>query len=183
MVTTLNSEAYTSATYLTVNGLIDALLEENQTSYDAIFNAIKIPKSTLKSYSSWSNSRYTRNCLAENEKFELILLCWEEGHKTPIHDHGGEECWVKVIDGELKETIYKADAAGALKTVDVSLSKTNEISYMIDFMGFHSLENVTDGRAMSLHLYAKPIRNCNIFDDTTKQFVSKDMDYCTVSEQ
>ena len=73
-----------------------------------------------------------------------------------IHDHGGEECWVKVIEGEFRENIYKEDEAGKLKIIKSAISKANEVTYMKDFMGFHSLENIANKRSMSLHLYAKP---------------------------
>jgi cysteine dioxygenase len=49
-------------------------------------------------------------------------------------------------------------------------------------MGFHSLENLSKKRSMSLHLYAKPIRNCNTFDENLQKFVCKDLTYDTVSE-
>jgi cysteine dioxygenase len=53
---------------------------------------------------------------------------------------------------------------------------------MKDFMGFHRLENLSKERSMSLHLYAKPIRDCNIFDEDSMKFVHKKMTYNTVSE-
>jgi cysteine dioxygenase len=53
---------------------------------------------------------------------------------------------------------------------------------MIDFMGFHRLENASSQRSMSLHLYAKPIRDCQIFDEDSKKFAPKKMVYDTVSE-
>ena len=56
-------------------------------------------------------------------------------------------------------------------------SKPSDISYMIDSMGFHRLENIHNERSMSLHLYAKPIRNCQLFDENSKTFVSKKMSY------
>lgn len=133
-------------------------------------------------FCSWSGQSYTRNCIVENEKFELILICWEKGQITPIHDHGGEECWVKVIQGELKETIYNLDEAGELNAVKSTNAKTGDISYMIDFMGYHRLANGNDGRSMSLHLYAKPIRSCQAFDENTGKFMPRDLEYCTVSE-
>lgn len=165
-----------------LNELITVLKEEERTTYDKIFRSMKIPRSTFEAYCSWSNRSYTRNCIFDNEKFELILLCWEEGQITPIHDHGGEECWVKIVEGEFRETIYEANTSGELSIVKSAVAKTNDITYMVDFMGFHSLENLSNKRSMSLHLYAKPIRNCNVFDKKSGQFVSKDLAYNTVSE-
>jgi cysteine dioxygenase len=182
MVPILNSCQNTPVIHQSLNELVAALSEEERTTYNDIIHSIKIPRSAFEYCSSWSSKCYTRNCIVENEKFELILLCWEEGQKTPIHDHGGEECWVKVIQGEFKETIYKMDEAGELKTVKSTISKTGDISYMIDFMGYHRLENQSGTRGMSLHLYAKPIRTCRIFDENSRKFVPKDLDYCTVSE-
>ena len=113
--------------------------------------------------------------------FELVLLCWKAGQITPIHDHGGEECWVKIIDGEFKEVIYQLDDAEELKMVKSAVAKTNDITYMIDFMGFHSLENLSDKKSMSLHLYAKPIRSCNSYDEESGKLINRELVYTTVS--
>ena len=162
--------------------LVTALTEGERTTYSSIINDLAIPKSVFENYCSWSDGSYTRNCIVDNEKFELILLCWEEGQKTPIHNHGGEECWVRVIDGELKETIYTTDENGKPSLLKSAVSKTNDVSYMVDFMGCHSLENVAKSRSMTLHLYAKPIRSCDIFDEESKQFVTKELFYDNAEE-
>lgn len=163
-----------------LNELVTALSEEERTKYDDIIRSMKIPPGVFQEYCSWSNESYTRNCIVENERFELILLCWEKGQITPIHDHGGEECWVKVIEGELKETIYQEDETGEMKSSGSAISKSNHVTYMTDFMGFHKLENLSDKRSMSLHIYGKPIRNCKIFDEKSRKFVSKNMVYSNV---
>lgn len=178
----MNSSEQNQIILHSLDDLVSALSEEARTTYNSIIRSIKIPPSAFEYCCSWSNKSYTRNCIVENEKFELILLCWEEGQKTAIHDHGGEECWVKVIQGEFRETIYKVDEAGELKMVKSFISKAGDISYMVDFMGCHRLENLSNTRSMSLHLYAKPIHNCNIFEENTRTFVRKDLVYCTESE-
>ena len=164
-----------------LNELISALKNEQSTKYHDILHSMEIPKSAFEVFCSWSESTYTRNCIFENERFELILICWQSSHKTPIHDHGGEECWVKVIDGEFKETVYKSNEVSEVNILKTNLFKVGDISYMIDFMGCHELKNLSSHRALSLHLYAKPIRNCNIYDEKSKEFVQKKMSYHTVS--
>ena len=167
-----------------LNELISALKNEQSTKYHDILHSMEIPKSAFEVFCSWSESTYTRNCIFENERFELILICWQSSHKTPIHDHGGEECWVKVIDGEFKETVYKSNEVSEVSEVNIlktTLFKAGDISYMIDFMGCHQLKNLSSHRALSLHLYAKPIRNCNVYDEQSKEFVQKKMSYHTVS--
>ena len=164
-----------------LNELISALKNEQSTKYHDILHSMEIPKSAFEIFCSWSESTYTRNCIFESERFELILICWQSNQKTPIHDHGGEECWVKVIDGEFKETVYKSNEVSEVNILKTNLFKVGDISYMIDFMGCHQLKNLSSHRALSLHLYAKPIRNCNIYDEKSKEFVQKKMSYHTVS--
>ena len=180
-ITKLNSNENSPAPIQTINELVTALSEGERTKYTHIVQSLDLHKSDLEEFCSWSQDSYTRNCIADNEDYELILLCWEKGQVTPIHDHGGEECWVKMIDGHMRETIYKKSVDGELNVVKSSETKPGDMAYMIDFMGFHQLENLSDGRAMSLHLYAKPIRKCNVYNSTIKEFESKDLIYDTVS--
>jgi cysteine dioxygenase len=169
-------------TYQTLNELVIALSKQEKVNYNDIIHSTHLSSSAFEACCSWSEDCYTRNCIVENEKFELILLCWEKGQITPIHDHGGEECWVKIIQGEFRETIYKVDEADELHQVKSMISTAGDISYMIDFMGCHRLENLSDERSMSLHLYAKPIRNCRLFDEDAGKFIEKELEYNTVSE-
>lgn len=178
----MNSNEHTTEIPQSLDELITALSEGERTTYNNIFRSINFPTNAFEEFSSWSNDCYTRNCIFDNDQFELILLCWEKGQMTPIHDHGGEECWVKIIEGEFKETIYKENEKGGLDIVKSSIAKSNDITYMIDFMGYHSLENLSNKRSMSLHFYAKPIRNCKSFDEELQKFICKDLTYNTVSE-
>ena len=175
----MNSNIENSRTLHSLDDLISALSEGERTTFNEVIRSVKISSSAFEDYCSWSKDLYTRNCIVNTEKFELILLCWEPGQITPIHDHGGEECWVRVIQGEFREKIYKVDDAGKLSAVDSLLSTTGNITYMVDFMGFHSLENSSNTRSMTLHLYAKPIRTCNAFDVDSGEFMSKSMSYNT----
>lgn len=177
--TYLNSSEHTPKVLQSLEELITALTEGERATFSHIINSITFTPNTFDKYCSWSNESYTRNCIINNEDFELILICWSEGHRTPIHDHGGEECWVKVIDGNFREVIYQKDEVGELKAIKTTISKPNEVTYMKDFMGYHSLENISNKRSMSLHLYAKPIRECRAYDENTKTFKSRFLSYNT----
>ena len=86
---------------------------------------------------------------------------------------------MKVIEGVFKETIYKENDAGVLQFEKTGISKPNEVTYMKDFMGFHTLENTSNQKSMSLHLYAKPIRKCRVFDAASKTYTDKKLGYDT----
>jgi cysteine dioxygenase len=51
--------------------------------------------------------RYTRNLLdGGNGKYNVIILCWSEGQGSAIHAHSDCNCFVKVLDGQITETLY-----------------------------------------------------------------------------
>ena len=181
MIKLLDSDKQNFETLQSLEELITALSTNEQTKYNQIIRSLKIPNSVFENYSSWSEDCYTRNCIAENENFELILLCWQKGQITPIHNHGGEECWVRIIKGEFKETIYTTNEVGELKLIKAITSKANDVTYMKDFMGVHSIENLSNEKSLSLHLYAKPIRSCEIYDEESGEFVNKNLAYDTVA--
>jgi cysteine dioxygenase len=166
----------------TVSKLITVLFEEDKTNYTNILKHLQIPIQAFEKYTSWSDSYYTRNCIEENEEFELILICWEGGNKTSIHDHGGEECWVYIIEGEFRENIYELNGSENLVIKKSSDYKAGDCTYMKDFMGYHDLENVSNKRSMSLHLYAKPIKACNVYNSKKKTFNRKELSYDSVQE-
>jgi cysteine dioxygenase len=162
--------------------LVQVLDEVERKNYTTILKSIQLPKAEFEKFATWSETCYTRNCVVENENFELILLCWEKDQITAIHDHGGEECWVYFAKGTFKENIYSQEENGELKIIKTTNTKPGDVAYMIDFMGFHNLENTSNKRAMSLHLYAKPIKNCNVYDSEKNEFFSKEMSYDNVQE-
>lgn len=43
---------------------------------------------------------------AGNGKFNLMLICWGEGHASAIHDHADSHCFMKMLKGELCEIRY-----------------------------------------------------------------------------
>lgn len=176
----MNYNPNTSENLQTIDDLITALNDEERTTFGHIIRSLEIEPEDVLKYASWQEDTYTRNCIIDNGDFQLILLCWEPGQKTPVHDHGGQECWVKVIQGELEEVLYNKDeGSDELFEVRSAVSEVGHVTYMKDYMGFHSLENTSDQRSLTLHLYANPIRSCNVFDEDEKTFVNTEMVYHT----
>ena len=52
--------------------------------------------------------RYTRTIVDKgNGRYNLLILCWGPGQGSPIHDHSNSDCFVKILSGQLKETLFK----------------------------------------------------------------------------
>lgn len=167
----------------TVEKLVTALDDcTTRRDYVKIASDLDLDSDELEDYSSWSEERYTRNCIARTDDYELLLLCWEEGQDTPIHCHGGEECWVNLVDGEITEDRFEIPEQDAPLLDHTSVMKPGDVSYMNDEMGIHQLKNTSSDRTMTLHLYVKPIDECRVFSDEDGSVLWKKLQYDTIDE-
>ncbi len=167
-------------TITSIENLISSLESNEVKSYPKILKSIHFDDRVLEVFQTWEYKGYTRNCLANNEKFELILLCWDGHSNTPIHNHGGEECWVYQLQGSLIEKRFDSgeDDSNLKQVEDLKLSP-GKLTYMNDRLGYHSIENQSDQRAMTLHLYASPIKVCQVLNPKNQEFENKLLTYDT----
>ncbi len=54
-------------------------------------------------YALSSPLHYTRNLVDNNDELEMIVLVWQPGQASRIHDHGGSHCFVAVLQGQVFE--------------------------------------------------------------------------------
>lgn len=156
--------------------LLEILPTCQEEDYFNIAKKMSIPLEDLMPYATWCKDSYTRNCIHRTKEYELLLLCWEEGQETSIHSHNGEECWVYLAKGKLREKRFVIDGASLKLTADVKMNQAR-LSYMNDDLGFHSLHNLDEGRSMTLHLYVGPIDECTIYKEEKDRFVNKKLSY------
>ncbi|DBA04975.1 TPA: hypothetical protein N0F65_006977 [Lagenidium giganteum] len=113
-----------------------------------------------------TSKNYTRNLIStDNETYALILIVWNKGKYSPIHDHPCDGCWVKVIDGAINEVQYREEKG---KLVEISnLVLDHGVTYMNDSIGLHKIGNPSDVvDAITVHLYSPPYDKCRIWFDT-----------------
>jgi cysteine dioxygenase len=83
------------------------LFEEDNVNIEDVQDVLEAYRSCQQDwakYAKFDKYRYTRNLVHEgNGKFNLMLLCWAEGNLSTIHDHANAHCFVKVLDGGLRE--------------------------------------------------------------------------------
>ena len=156
--------------------LIEELDHCQGDDYYKIAHRLAIPKEDFYPFAQFTSESYSRICLDKNKQHELLLLCWEEGQETDIHSHDGEECWVYLAEGKIREKRFSGDPEKLEVTDDVQMKKSG-VSYMNDEMGYHSLHNIESGKSMTLHLYVGPINKCEVFCEDEKDFVEKELSY------
>jgi sulfinoalanine decarboxylase/sulfinoalanine decarboxylase/aspartate 1-decarboxylase len=126
-----------------------------------------ISRKSLLPYAKWKEDKaYTRVCLHECERFELILICWNPFAKTAVHNHNGQSCTVFFFDSDFEEIIYCEEGRQKIETSRV---KKGDFSSMKQKNSCHSLQNISDTAALTLHLYHQPIKTCKIINPKNKE--------------
>jgi cysteine dioxygenase len=124
-----------------------------------------------KMFEFYDKFRYTRNLIATDGKtFTLMLLCWNNGHKSPIHDHAGSECWVKVLKGNALEELFenpKSEEEELHQTAS-NLHGEGGVCFINDSIGLHRIANASQETPLvTLHCYSPPFDSCKAFIDGT----------------
>lgn len=116
------------------------------------------------------SKQYTRNLVYEVPGvFNLLLLVWNPGKNSPVHDHADSHCLMKILKGTLREERYSFPTeSGPLIKIAESIFSLNQVAYISDELGLHSISNPSNtDYAVSLHLYFPPnaaLRGCHVYD-------------------
>lgn len=139
--------------------------------FEKLIEEYDINFESLLPYATWTDESYQRICLAKNEECELILICWNAGQETAVHNHDGQKCWMYFAKGKFEESLYANNEAKQL----LSKREVNEgeVAFLTDDIGFHSLRYNAEGLGMTMHLYANPIKQCQVYSESKAAFVDQ----------
>uniref|UniRef100_K3WU71 Cysteine dioxygenase n=1 Tax=Globisporangium ultimum (strain ATCC 200006 / CBS 805.95 / DAOM BR144) TaxID=431595 RepID=K3WU71_GLOUD len=132
----------------------------------ALLERFPVNMDELKQFAHFDPSRnYTRNLIStDHETYALMLLCWNRGKYSPIHDHPSDGCWVKVIQGHVNEVRYQKQGSKLVETANTVL--TSGVTYMDDSLGLHKVGNPhAEIDAITMHLYSPPYEKCRVWFD------------------
>lgn len=156
-----------------IHSLIYQLSESSKEDYTQILTDFDFNNIDFSAIEHWIPNSYSRNCFYRDNNFELILICWDKGQDTAIHDHDGEDCWVYLLQGSLEEDYFRLNKAAQLELTKTVILQKDQITKSDKDSGFHRLRNSTLQRALSLHVYAKPIKQSRTFDKDLGAIVEK----------
>jgi cysteine dioxygenase len=149
-------------------------------------SSVEIRDASLASYIHFDDHFYTRNMIYRDELFEVMTICWQPGQKTAVHTHNGQLCWMIPQSGNLGVVDYKwlgCDHPENQNVVDIDClagsdhTKLEAIRRIEACAGgtvltadklqtIHRLYNLSERteRAISIHIYSRPIDSCVAFD-------------------
>jgi cysteine dioxygenase len=119
------------------------------------------PEVSCDDVSHWlyfSSRHYARNLVRAGDWYYLLVLCWRNGQRSPIHDHAGSACGVRVLRGTLTETRF-AFAPNRLVVATGSRDYAPGSVIGSEDQDLHQVSNLQAGGAdlVTLHVYTPPL--------------------------
>jgi cysteine dioxygenase len=149
--------------------------------YNQLIQSINLSSESLHSYCTWNPLSYTRNLVCSTDIYQLLILCWQAGQASPIHDHQDQDCWMYIVKGIIEETLYQPifhqDRGLILHETDKKRYQQGNTSRLMNSTSaWHSIQAISE-QVITLHLYSLPIKKCQIYDLKTGQFSDRELNY------
>ena len=74
-----------------------------------------VPTEEIQRHVRFSDTRYARNLVHKTDRFEIMVMCWHAGQRSSIHDHAGSLGGLKILQGELCESLFEKAPNGMIK--------------------------------------------------------------------
>jgi cysteine dioxygenase len=155
--------------------LADLLIELGQ---------LRISCDDLAGFIRFSNQGYMRNLVRAGPWYHLLVLCWKNGQRSPIHDHAGSTCGVRVLRGTMTETLFEFAPNGHIKAVASCDFDSGSVVGGQDYH-LHQVSNLQAGGAdlVTLHVYSPPLVKMGTYSltDTKRGEELMLMEFCDAS--
>ena len=137
-----------------MNTLIQHLRQVNLTSINKLSSCYQLLNNyqgkEWEKYIKIPEKGYGRELVHRDKQFEIYVITWPNKSGSHIHNHSENGCLMKVLRGNLVETLYNKD----LIVKGVNTYSNDEIGYIDNTLGYHSINNPFMDMAVSLHIYS-----------------------------
>jgi cysteine dioxygenase len=128
----------------------------------------------VRPFLRFSADHYVRNLVYAGPSYQALVLCWLSGQRSPIHDHRGSSCAVKILSGLATETTFAFAANGMIYATGSRLLVAGDSCATQD-ADMHQMSNLqSPGQDLvTLHIYSPPLFRMNMYsllDAKVQQF-------------
>lgn len=136
-----------------------------------LFVKIDFSNALIDEHVHFSGEAYTRNLVCRTPKFDMLVLCWKPGQVTTIHDHAGSLNVTGVYGGSLTSRmfeVYANPSPGRLLVRPKAEERLDRGAVAcVDATEIHQLQNTSEGELVTVHVYAKPLKDMTVYCPTT----------------
>src|SRR5512140_2858475 len=125
---------------------------------EAALKDLSISVDDVRPHLIFGAETYRRNLVHAGSAYQALVLCWRNGQRSPIHDHAGSSCGVRVLAGEAVETVFERTRAGMVFAVRSHAHAPGGVCATED-SDIHQVSNLADdgGDLVTLHVYSPPL--------------------------
>lgn len=170
-------------TTVSLEGFVAALraIPEEEFTDSRVLEAVTkncVSMAAVEPYTVWKADRYTRSLIYRDDLFQVLVLCWNVGQASPVHDHAGQRCWMSLPQGRLEIANYSFKHGREIEFIDAEIVGKHDSDVHVDqCCSVHQIANrcAWCEPAVSLHVYSRPFDSCYIYDLATGQRELKPM--------
>ncbi len=119
-----------------------------------------------------ADGTYARRLLHRDPagRFSVLVMVWDRGQGTALHDHGGTWCVECVYSGQIAVTSYSICGGRAdqgivqFKEEEVVSAGMGQAGALIPPFEYHILRQAGDQPAVTLHVYGGELTHCHIYE-------------------
>lgn len=121
----------------------------------------------LKPFMQFGATTYRRNLMHAGPGFHALILCWRAGQRSPIHDHRGSSCGVRVLSGTAVETTFDRTPDGLIYATGSRTLHEGEVCGSQD-ADIHQMSNLQGPGVdlVTLHVYSPPLLKMGMYSLT-----------------
>jgi predicted metal-dependent enzyme (double-stranded beta helix superfamily) len=143
-----------------------------------------VAPASLDRFVHFHDAMYTRNLIHRDEQLEVMAVCWLPGQRTVIHTHNGQLGWMCVEQGALavinyawlgcnaagNQNVAGMDCLAGATELDLERRQVQEcypggpVNTVDKVQTIHQVVVQGKEKAVSLHIYSRPIESCVAFD-------------------
>jgi uncharacterized NAD(P)/FAD-binding protein YdhS len=118
---------------------------------------LELERADLAGALVFADRNYRRIAIRRRPHYEALVLCWKSGQRSPIHNHLGSSCVVRVVEGRATETQYVFSPCGKLVPQRSRAFAAGSVTGCRD-AAIHQMANLepTGQELITLHVYSPP---------------------------
>jgi cysteine dioxygenase len=123
----------------------------------AALDGLPIGYADLADVIGFDDACYRRTIIHTRPHYQVLVLCWRSGQRSPIHNHRGSSCVVRVVQGCATETRFDPTPSGRLAPTGSHEHREGETTACCG-EEIHQMGNFeAPGRDLvTLHIYSAP---------------------------
>ena len=178
---------------VSIQNVIDGLntISDGDFTCDNVYGFLgdnPIDVDSITKYFHWNPEFYTRNLVYKDDRFEMMVICWEKGQVSRVHNHSEQKCWMTVPVGRLQGQNFAVadidESRGYCKLVETDTFELSDcLAAKVELEEpIHQVLNLPeyDERAASVHIYSKPYDRCLSYCRDTDTFKEVELFYTSI---